>query len=819
MTTSSAKGITKNYDEKKLDLRAYRGKWNNKHEYDVVRKTRERFNELAIHKATSCYWDNHPTYKEANRLAIMGDDSKPGSDWHAHFNMCYKKWSMWRQMKDSEPNLKSSMSFSTVESALAEYVGNNIGVTLTPGNKGDSPEQVKLFQYAIEDAESKGDLKQLKADSFQEDMILGTSIDHNCYTHIEQEFEMILRGEELDKDLEDLKSRGKEEYSKKMEEIKGIQTEGKPLTKKQKKVLFSGLDMVRVSPYEFFPDDAARSLHGRSNGANDCAWRTTPSVEHARIYFETHYDPWIIKANINKIKACSQAADEYASEDAFFFAQSEDLKSKPNSVEMIRYYNVATDRYIIIVNDIVLRDGPLPYNHKRLPFSRHTFINFPHMFWGIGFPTVLESLQSEDEVIINAILRELEIAQDPPLLVNTDVIEDISSQYERAEAGLIIEVGGPISDANVRYLPMPQYRFEAKQMSQDLWSRGNVTTGINSLMYSTPTPGQPVRNNIMSMESTYKILRKGIANWGHGYVETCRQWVEIIMQVFPDQFTEEEEEIEEDGKKITRKKKVYKEIEINGYQIQPDTEGVLEEFGIKGSSFFELTPEYLRLKGSPNIKYEIDQFVPQTQAVKIERLDKALAMFMKVLPNPQLMEAPGMAELLRDYIDANGLNPRIKDKIKDSGNEDDIILAMEQNIEMLEEGKAVPGRAGRSDTHKIIHFQAIMNLAVLLLNPPKGLTPEAMKVHADKLQLMVEHLNVDNTPRGAGEQAATDMAKMARDAVNPRPPEAMAPPQQGAPVGPEGMAMPVEAMAQAMQGMGGAGGIPSAGAPEAGGGY
>ena len=757
-------------------------KWRNQDEYNLMKNVIDRTFELMHDKATTCYWANYPDhYNIQNQSSDANQSSESsGSDWHAQFNLWYKQWIMWRQQLAEETNIKSPMSYAPVEAALAEFISNNITLNISAGPRMEESEEkeARIYQGLVIDTEQEGDYAYAKADIFQESMIIGSGISYNCYTKEEREHEMILSRHEVKDRLGSLKEED-EEYKTMQSTVDG----GKPVTEKRKITVKEGLEYIPVSPFEFYVGKDSRCLEGPSHEAVDCLWRTTPSVEQARDYLKTCYDPFIIKENIEKINSAYDAYRDGEGTDPFFFRIAEDIDEGADNVVMIRYYNKITDKYIIIVNDVVVRDGPLPYNHKKLPFSLHRFGRFPHMFWGVGIPAVLESLQSEDEIMRNLMIKQFKLDVNPPTLINTDVFEDIDSQWERAEAGQRIEVGGPVGDQNIRYLTGPAHRYEGTSLRQELRADAVQASGINPLMYATPTPGQPVRNNIMSMESTYKILRKGIFNWGLGYKQAWRQLLLIADQVYPDLF----EELENEEGEMTEK---YRAISIEGYALTELEDG-LEEQVQQGSSRFELKPKYLGFAPKLRLHLNLDEFVPTTQAVKMDKIEKAFATLIPLFMNPQAMQNPGIIELIHEYCLVNGLNKRVTEMVQDYSKDEDIAEAMEQTDDILRLGEAIPGEPGKSDRHKIVHMDAVINLTTQIINEGDKMDPAELEDRKKKLSMLSDHLQGDSVPKDQGVNYALQGSS-----------QVLTPPQPAAPMAPQsGAEMPPQAMEEMMGGM------------------
>lgn len=124
----------------------------------------------------------------------------------------------------------------------------------------------------------------------------------------------------------------------------------------------------------------------------------------------------------------------------------------PGNVELIRYYNVVDDCYVVIANGVWLNPlkdevlSPLPWAHKRLPFFDTKFDFLGNWFYGKSLPDKLQSMQDVLNVLTNMLLDQSFLTIFPPLLTNGfDTIED---DYLRPGRRTPIDTQGlPISQA------------------------------------------------------------------------------------------------------------------------------------------------------------------------------------------------------------------------------------------------------------------------------------------------------------------------------------------------------------------------------------
>jgi len=743
-----------------------KGKWQNKHQWEVVSSVRKRLDQLVLYRRTSCYWSTPftgPTLSEQDLIQQnintqeLGTRST-GTNWNIHWDLMFKAWIKWKQYIEGMSNLRSPISFANVEAMMAEFQENNYSVFLQPQNDHDKS-HVLVYKAYLRYLESKRDFAAAKASSFHTTAIAGTGITYNPYIDKRRKVEKLITGEEANEYIKNIKN---PEYAAKL--LKRLTDDNMPITQEVEIVDYNDPAIIPVNIYEFFIDDSARVLQGLNHEAIDCFWRTTPSVEQTLIEFgDMCKDPYVIKENVKKVKPAYQAAAAYGMNQKFFKTPN-DLINNQTKVELLRYYNKVTDKYIVIANDTLIREGPLPYNHKELPFSRHTLVNFEDQFYGIGVPAVLEDIQAADETILNMYIENSKISLNPPVVFNNQIFEDMDSQYQRIEPGQKIEGSGPVTPDNMRWFEGPQmHTNDILQFRQSLNQDAIKAAGINDLAYANSAPNEAVRNNIMAMESTFKIIKKGIKNWAEGYKESIRQILSHIEQFVPEAFTEEA--IENDPDKTMKR---YKQIPMDDFVLRtdPQTGELLEEPSLK-RSYFEIKPEFLDLKEHPEIVIDVDTILPISANMEIARSEQALQILMPLITNPNILQNPMAMELIKDFCKTHGFGSNIMDKFqRDEDDQKDLEESEMQNEEMMQ-GKKVSGIPGESDAHKLNHAMLVFDLKsqideaenTIKLAEYQG-NPQIAKEHDTRINAynaLIAHIVVDNQSKMAASQVASQL--------------------------------------------------------------
>jgi hypothetical protein len=794
-------GTTTTYSEK--NSRLERSKWRSKAEKKLVTEIRKKYQEYSQWRGTSCPLFV-PDVVDAGRVTNIDGVKRTGNDWALRWERDYKNWAMVQDLSDpKKSNLKSPMVFAPTEAAIAEFQENNSMVTFSPTEESDRA-KVKLYQHLLRHVENKGDFQKQKATSFREDIICGTSFSKICWQRVERNIEVILTSANAEYEVDKVLKGDDQEA---IDKVKKRLDKGRPLTKKDQIIEYNDIAYIPISIFEIYVDPSARCLRGFSHEASDMFERSFMSVEQARLLCKNSNDRYIKKENLERIVTASEAAGAYDRSKNPVFDIPTDMESD-DQVEVLKYYNKLTDKYIIIANDVIIRDGPLPYNHKQLPFVIHKAIEIPHSLYGMGFGSILDQTMSHDETLMNLDIETRKMNLARPMFINTEIKHEIDHQIPNGELepGSIIDTSIPLTPDNMQWMPALQ-STDYLQIRSTLREDGISLSGINPLSYASPRPNEPVRNNLMSMEATLKMLKKIIKNWAHGDKEAARQIIRLMQQYYPEEYVTRITGEKNDDKKNVDTKKPTKEpsrtIKIKGYRYD-EVGGELIENKIDGDSFMQLKSEYLDLTGDIDIEVDVDSIIPVSRALKLQNLQQAMQTTIPILGNPQLLSSPGVLPMLREYLDQMGIPSTVTDQLQDESNDKEAVAAKVQEEKILA-GEFVPGIPGESEKHKWQHIQTLLLIKTQSEEMEKQLNDEMAK-GADPLSLgdvqaqleelrkahisLYEHFTLDGMPKNqsgaAGEMAA------------PQPPQQAGPPQ--APPGMDPAMMSPEMMAMMEQG-------------------
>ncbi|HNU95506.1 MAG TPA: hypothetical protein PKK32_00870 [Candidatus Paceibacterota bacterium] len=115
--------------------------------------------------------------------------------------------------------------------------------------------------------------------------------------------------------------------------------------------------------------------------------------------------------------------------DSGYFVWGLDADLNREHVQVVEWYDVAKDERKVWANGVRLYDGPLPWNHKQLPFWISISEPIHHQFlYGKSFPDKLMAMQDMNNALWNNILDQLFIVLNSPTFVDGD-IDDLDDGY------------------------------------------------------------------------------------------------------------------------------------------------------------------------------------------------------------------------------------------------------------------------------------------------------------------------------------------------------------------------------------------------------
>lgn len=148
-------------------------------------------------------------------------------------------------------------------------------------------------------------------------------------------------------------------------------------------------------------------------------WRKITTKEEAEIDFG-HYKKWGYVTPGKYIMSPDVST---------FYRNQMMTELKPEQVEIVRYYHKSKNKHVVMINGVVLYDGPIPFKDGRYPFAKGIFEPFGNdFFWGAGFPQKIMGDQDLVNTLWNMMIDKTETSL-TPLSMSSDLDDLIEDEY------------------------------------------------------------------------------------------------------------------------------------------------------------------------------------------------------------------------------------------------------------------------------------------------------------------------------------------------------------------------------------------------------
>jgi len=493
--------------------------------------------------------------------------------------------------EDWQSDIYIPLTSSIVEAILAEIIDLNLRPLYLPREPQDQSAATVLnhiFKYTWEIGD--GDIEQHKV--LKDMLIFGTGIAQEYWRSDPRTV----------KEMVSFDPDAGEEYKER--EIKD----------------FDDVYMEAVRLHDFYIDERARGFVG-PNGARDCIRRYVMHIDDFKNYFKGS-----VWDHLGAAKYVVPGGDTNYYE---FYSPPEGIDK--NEVEVLWYWNKPDDRLVIVANDVVVRNTPNPYTHKRLPFARAVDIFDGHKFYGTGEPKLLEGLQEEMNIHRRMLMDRGHLDIDKMFLVSSRESLDEEQLIKRPHG--IIEVDDPNSMVPIEYGDVPSSYFQSLEMMRDDAVR---VTGFDDRMQSVKTPGTATEAAILKESSLRRIRAKVfllgkmfLVNIGRLRLANIQQFYSTpkIEKIIGDKESRKYREAVADAKRHGRYRSVngddyeekYRTIRIEDKELERGDNGEIVESPHSGWTFFEADPDSIR--GNLDISITSGPILPVSKPLLQQRTE------------------------------------------------------------------------------------------------------------------------------------------------------------------------------------------------------
>jgi hypothetical protein len=707
-------------------------------EASVIEKVRSDFNSAKKSRENNSYW---------------GAPSTTG-DWEQRWDLQEKidmGWSEAPKQDEFESNVKSPMASGRIESTMHKLRRLDLRFVVRPDNVKDPKDKRKarVVQELLNNLFERRDYKSRLMTWFKDCLIHGSAFMHVYYLRKKRTVQM---------PKTDVKQMSEEEKEKLKNREKVY----------EKEVVYDYDDIAfePVKIQEIFVDPSARNLHGTSYEAQWIIRRMLPSLSQFKAMYSADPDA----KNINKVRPVSH----YVGEETEFFEPPKDVDND-DYVELLHYYNKAEDKYVVLANDVLIKEMPLPYKHKQLPFVKIDAYEVLHQFYGMGIPDRLMNIQSEEEILKNLVYDRLHITANPIIKVKKNIYGEFSKAYQTAEPGLMVPVN---QQDDVMPLEYQSMNFDMFRGIDALNRDAVLATQIDPIQMGVNQKYVSATTSMLTKEQMDTYITSLIDTWTEPLNMAAKQCVSLMSQFYTTP------RVEKAGKSAKSRQIRLLDIEVN-----PNTLEVKEKRG--KYTYLEIKPDFFDIHGDWAIEIAPESVEVQSKAIEMQKSQAALAQlapFMVDANNPMAAMSNPMGwvdgpKTLEWYMETNGIPKELMAVLTED--EDISTERAELQGKKILAGEPVPGMAGEPEIHKKVHVDQLRiingkkrevekafeqyppDLMEYMLNSPQGQQLKELDTIAN---MLANHLMEDDQPKAMEVQGAVQGAQP------PAPPQVPMPP-------------------------------------------
>jgi hypothetical protein len=411
-------------------------------------------------------WINHVYNRKKNMEQGRTSGSGTVDDWE-------KYWDDSDKAYDAEPprtpdtddwrsNLHIPVEWSIVETMKQEMMEQVTTFKVEPTEAGDIP-KTPFMNETIDFALEKMNWINSKYLIDHEKLVRGTCITKQVYR----------REKRTVFDPQDTDNPDEEEYA-------------------ENEILdFDDVYIKYVDLWMFFTDEMARAIED----ARDCIEREIMDIkEFHRLYDDRYPDA----------KYVVTGGDTQQNQ---YYKPPSDVEKR--DVEVLHYWNKPFDKYLIVVNGVLVRNNPNPYAHKDLPYALHYGYRTTDSIYGKSVPMQIKTLVDELNTLRNLRIDFQHMSIDKMFLV--------SDQLDVDEEDLTVRPHGAIY-VNTTTMPIQNYIMPIEygdikpSSAQDidmLFEDIRRTVGVDDRVQGVMPPGSKgTATEAAILKEQFLVLRK-----------------------------------------------------------------------------------------------------------------------------------------------------------------------------------------------------------------------------------------------------------------------------------------------------------------------
>ena len=176
---------------------------------------------------------------------------------------------------------------------------------------------------------------------------------------------------------------------------------------------------------------------------------------------------------------------------------------KTGLIEVLRYYNEDLDEFVILANGFWLNPQekfavtPIPFNHKKLPFSKTVFeLASEECFYGKSLPDLMRGEQDANNALLRLMIDQEILAINKPILLGMGIELESFQLYP----GAVKKMTGPIDQ--MREMDISGSTQTGFQLLQLLKNNSDVNTSIDPTSQGVHSGRKTARETVILDENS-----------------------------------------------------------------------------------------------------------------------------------------------------------------------------------------------------------------------------------------------------------------------------------------------------------------------------